>query len=333
MISNHWIDSRKPQWDRLQTLLQQCGNSGISNLNRSELRELGLLYRQVAADLSILRQDRSGANYARHVNELLGRAHSIIYTGRKTSFRSITVFFTDEWPRLVHSLRGYIATTAAIFFLCAMAGALLTIRNTDFALQVLGPTMIDSIDRHEMWTHSIVGMKPMASSSIMTNNLAVCFMTFAMGVTAGLGTIYMIAFNGLLLGVIGAACGTHKMSLDLWSFVVGHGALEIPAILLAGAAGLRIATGILFPGNLTRRESLRVAGSEAVKLEIGTIPLLVVAGLIEGFVSPTSLPVSLKMALGAALFTALMIWVSRGWKSSTVNSSVSLPGTYSTQPQ
>ena len=148
-------------------------------------------------------------------------------------------------------MRPYLAVVASVFVLCGMAGVLLTLRNPDFALQVLGPGMIDSIERHQMWTQSIVGMKPLASGAIMTNNLAVCFMTFAMGVTAGLGTLYMIAFNGLLMGVVGAACGTHGMSLSLWSFVAGHGSLEIPAIFFAGAAGLRLGAGLLFPGNLT----------------------------------------------------------------------------------
>ncbi|MGC2210122.1 MAG: stage II sporulation protein M [Candidatus Korobacteraceae bacterium] len=300
---------RKPHWERLEALVTQCGSGGTAKLGRSDLREFGLLYRQVAADLSILRQDATGTHYARRLNQLLGRAHSIIYTGKKTSLRSILAFFAEDWPALVRKMQPYLAVVASVFVLCGMAGVLLTLRNADFALQVLGPGMMDSIERHQMWTQSIVGMKPLASGAIMTNNLAVCFMTFAMGVTAGLGTLYMIAFNGLLMGVVGAACGTHGMSLSLWSFVAGHGSLEIPAIFFAGAAGLRLGAGLLFPGNLTRRESIRVAGSEAVKLELGTVPLLVVAGLVEGFISPLEINPALKFALGAALFTALLVWV------------------------
>lgn len=334
MISNFWIESRKPQWDRLQALLEQCGNNGVSNLTRVELREFGLLYRQVAADLSILRQDPTGPHYSRYLNQLLGRAHSIIYSGRKTSIRSIFTFFSREWPELMWRMRGYTAVVIAIFFLCGMAGALLTVHNPDFALQVLGPRMIDSIEHHEMWTHSIVAVKPMASSEIMTNNISVCFMTFAMGITAGLGTLFMIAFNGLLMGVVGAACGTHGMSLSLWSFVVGHGSLELPAIFIAGAAGLRLGNGILFPGNLTRREALRVAGTEAVKLELGTVPLLIVAGLIEGFYSPLPIFWGAKFALGIGLFSALLAWVSRGRHTApvaTTSSSASHQGIYSVQ--
>ena len=330
MISNYWIETRKPQWNRLQGLLNQCGNRGIANLSRAELRELGLLYRQVAADLSILRQDPTGANYSRYVNQLLGRTHGIIYSGKKTTLRSLFRFFGNDWPALVWGMRGYLFVAAAVFAITGIFGALLTLGNPDFAMQVLGPGMIDSIERHEMWTHSIVAVKPLASSSITTNNLSVSFLTFAMGVTAGVGTLLLLSFNGLLMGVVAAACGTHGMSLSLWSFVVGHGSLEIPAILIAGAAGLRLGTGVLFPGYLTRRESLRVAGNEAVKMVLGTIPLLIVAGTVEGFISPMAITPALKFALGAALFAGLLAWIARGRPKSS--SSVSLPGTYSAQP-
>jgi len=186
-----------------------------------------------------------------------------------------------------------------------MVGAVLTYQNPDFKVKLLGPNMVETIDRHEMWTHSIVGIKPLASSAIMTNNMSVGFTTFALGITAGLGTIYMMAFNGLLIGVIGMACHLAGMSLQLWSFVAPHGVLELPAIFIAGGSGFRIAQGLLFPGVLPRRDSLAKAGTEAVQLLLGTIPILIVAGTIEAFVSPTALPIPLKFAMAAALFILL----------------------------
>jgi uncharacterized membrane protein SpoIIM required for sporulation len=231
-------------------------------------------------------------------------------------------FLAREWPATFWRFKPYLIISTAVFCACALAGSLLTLKNQDFALQVLGPGMIESIERGQMWTHSIVGIEPVASSTITTNNISVAFTTFAMGVTAGIGTLYMIAFNGLLIGVVGAACGTHGMSLALWSFVVGHGSLEIPAILIAGAAGLRIGTGILFPGNYSRRDSIRIAGREAIKLELGTIPLLMVAGLVEGFISPSSVAIPLKFGLGATLFLLLVVWVMQGRKYVTAGFSL-----------
>src|SRR6202035_4771106 len=103
---------------------------------------------------------------------------------------------------------------------------------------------------------------------------------------------------------VGAATAHAGMALQLWSFVAPHGSLELPAIFTAGGAGLEIARGLLFPGLLPRRESLVRAGGRGARLLLGTIPMLVVAGVIEGFFSPTQAPVAMKFALAAVLFTA-----------------------------
>src|SRR5205823_2386433 len=132
---------------------------------------------------------------------------------------------------------------------------------------------------------------------------------FASGITAGVGTVYMIAFNGLLLGAIGMACAVAGMSVPLWSFVAPHGVLELPAILIAGGAGLRLAQGLLFPGVRPRRQALARAGSEAVMLVLGCLPILIVAGAIEAFVSPTDLAVSLKLTFASALFVLLGVYL------------------------
>ncbi|HEX6880026.1 MAG TPA: stage II sporulation protein M, partial [Terriglobales bacterium] len=192
----------------------------------------------------------------------------------------------------------------------ALIGTILTVTHPDFMRQMLGPKMVETIERREMWTHSIVGMKPVASSSIMTNNIGVAFTTFASGITGGVLTAYLIIFNGLLMGVIGGACWMSGMSLKLWSFVAPHGVLELPAIFIAGGAAFRIAEGLLFPKNLSRKDSIAVAGGEAVRLILGTIPMLFVAGLLEGFFSPSNAPVALKFAVAGLMFSLLVVYLS-----------------------
>src|SRR6185503_6368708 len=119
-------------------------------------------------------------------------------------------------------------------------------------------------------------------------NLSVVAAALATRMLAGLGTVYMMFFNGLLIGVVGTACHRAGMSLSLWSFVAPHGVLELPAIFIAGGAGLMLAKGLLFPGMLPRRDSIAESGGLAIRLFLGVVPMLVVAGLIEGFVSPTA---------------------------------------------
>jgi uncharacterized membrane protein SpoIIM required for sporulation len=131
--------------------------------------------------------------------------------------------------------------------------------------------------------------------------------------------------NGLMMGVVAVACWREGMSLPLWSFVAAHGVLELPAIFIAGGAGLGLAKGFLFPGSLPRRESLVRAGGRSVRLVLGTIPMLLVAGAVEGFVSPTDLPYQLKFLLAGALATLLVLYLMRRPSaSSTLVASASL---------
>jgi uncharacterized membrane protein SpoIIM required for sporulation len=314
VLSNHWIQRRRPYWDRLATLLSQSdasGSGGLARLSRPELRELALLYRQVAADLSVLRKDSTARVYAQHVNELLARAHHIIYSGRKTNAGTLFRFLRDEYPAVFQRQLRFVLVSVAITVAWGIIGAVMTLARPEFMHHFLGPEMIATMERHEMWTKPVVSVKPLASSSIMTNNLSVSFVTFAGGIVFGLGTFLLLAENGLLLGVIGAACHHYDMSLKLWSFVAPHGSLELPAILIAGGAGLRLGYAMLFPGALRWKDSVARGGIEAARLVSGIIPMLVVAGSLEGFFSPTDAPVWLKFTIGGMLFTFLLLWLFR----------------------
>ncbi|HEY2120248.1 MAG TPA: stage II sporulation protein M [Candidatus Acidoferrum sp.] len=308
MISNRWLEKRKPFWARLEQLVERS-RKGVSSLSHSELQELGLLYRQTASDLAAVREDASGRQLSTYLNQLLGRSHNLIYLGHKPKVSGIVRFYGDTYPQIFRETLPQTLLAVAIFVFAGIIAAAVTLHDPAFAYRLLGPRMMETIEQRKMWTESIVTIKPLASSGIMTNNLTVAFTAFALGITAGIGTIWMILTNGLLIGVIGAATWKAGMALQLWSFVAPHGVLELPAIFIAGGAGLEIARGMLFPGMLPRKLSLSQAGSRAAKLLLGTIPLLVVAGLIEGFFSPSSAPIPAKFALAALLFTALILYL------------------------
>jgi uncharacterized membrane protein SpoIIM required for sporulation len=315
MISNRWIEQRKSSWGRLDMLVHQVESSGIRSLSGAELREFGLLYRQVAADLSAVRSDRASGTLEEYLNGLLGRAHNRIYSGRKAGFGSIWRFMARDYPRIFRRMLPYVATAFVIFLVGAALGTLLTLSRPEFMRVMLGPAMLETIDHHQMWTHSIVSMKPQASSAILTNNIGVCFLAFAGGIVAGLGTLLLMFQNGLQVGVISTACSQAHMALDLFSFMAAHGSLELPSIFISGGAGLRLATALLFPGMLSRRDSLARGAKEAVRLLAGVVPLLVVAGILEAFLSPSGEPVGVKFAVGAVLFCALAFWLAEGGRS------------------
>lgn len=311
MISTHWLQQRTPYWKRLDALVDRVQRSGLRTLTPDELRELGQLYRQVASDLATVREDPASLRFEVYLNRLLARAHNTIYSAERASPSAVLSFLGTTFPAAVRAHARHCLLAAALFWAGAIVGALLTSHDPEFSGKLLGPEMIETIRRHEMWTHSIVAIKPYASSAIMTNNMSVAFTTFALGITAGLGTIYMLLFNGLLIGVVGMACGVEGMSLQLWSFIAPHGVLELPAIFIAGGAGLRLAQGVLFPGTWPRRDAIARAGREAVTLVLGCIPILVVAGVIEAFVSPTELPVPLKFTMATATAALFAMYLSR----------------------
>jgi uncharacterized membrane protein SpoIIM required for sporulation len=311
LISARWLEKRRPYWARLEQFVGAKARRSISTLKPNELQELALLYRQTASDLATVREDATSTQLTIYLNQLLGRAHNLIYMGRRAKPTGIWKFYKDTYPAIFRETFADTLTAFIIFLAAGVAAFLVAMADPAFPRFLLGGPMIDTIEHHRMWTQSIVTVKPLASSAILTNNLSVAFSTFALGITAGIGTVYMMLVNGLLIGVVGEACWREGMSLQLWSFVAGHGVLELPAIFIAGGAGMGIARGLLFPGRMPRRASLAIAGARSVRLMLGTIPMLLVAGFIEGFVSPSNIPVAVKFLLSGSLGTLLIIYLAR----------------------
>lgn len=274
------------------------------------------MYRQTAADLSVIREDPASAPLTRRLNDLLGRSHNLVYAGAARSRPSDALgFLVDGFPQVFRRTLPYTLAATALFGTGALVGVFLSAVDPGFERFILRGEMMDTIERREMWTHGILAMKPLASSAIMTNNMAVALGACATGMLAGIGPLYMMLFNGLMIGVVGSACFRSGMSVALWSFVAPHGVLELPAIFIAGGAGLLLGRGILVPGALPRRESIAEAGGEAVRLLLGVVPLLIVAGLIEGFVSPTPMSPAAKFTAAAALLVLFLAYLSRGWRA------------------
>ena len=311
VLSNLWIQKRAPHWERLTALVAQADQTRLHGLSRSELQELALLYRQVASDLSSLRQDRTSAALAGQVNQLLARAHHIIYSSRKSTWRNFFLFLRDGYPRFFRQQSAYVFAALVLMLVGTAIAAAFTAADPRFAAPILGGRIIASIERHRMWTHSVVAVAPQAASGIMTNNISVSFSAFGGGLLFGAGAAYILFFNGLMLGAVAMACQQAGMAIPLWSFVAPHGSLELPAIVIAGAAGLRLGHGMLFPGIYHWRDSVAKAGADAVRLVSGVIPMLVIAGTLEGFFSPSAAPVALKFAVGGGLFILLLIWLFR----------------------
>jgi uncharacterized membrane protein SpoIIM required for sporulation len=310
MNIQRWLARRQPSWKDLDTLLKKAEKQGLKALDANEIRQLASLYRSVSADLARARTNQAGELITQDLQALATRGYSQIYQGsRRQEWQAIGSFYRWGFPAVVQQSRGYIALATGLFLLAGIISWWLAWRDPTFLSLVVPAHLIEQVrDRGELWMGSIVGIEPFASSNIMINNIKVSFAALAGGMTGGLFTAIAMLFNGVLIGSIGALVGQNNLAIPFWAFVFPHGALELPAIFLAGGAGFLLARALLFPGVYRRSDALKLYGTQAAQLVYGIIPMLVIAGIIEGFFSPNpAVPDLVKYVVGIGLFMAL-VW-------------------------
>lgn len=314
MDIQRWIARREPNWKRLDILLAQVEKKGLKSLQASEIRELASLYRSVSADLARARTHQVGSILVQNLQQLTSRGYNQVYQGfRHQEWQAVWEFCRWGFPQVVQRTWGYTAVATAIFWLGALIAWWYAWRDPTFISLLAPDWLIEKVrDQGELWMGSIVGIEPLASSRIMRNNIQVSFGAVAGGITAGLFTVYILAFNGLHFGAIATLVGQHNLAYPFWAFVFPHGSLELPAIFFAGAAGLLIGRAILFPGKYRRRDAIKFYGYQAAQLVFGIVPILIIAGTIEGFFSPSPwVPEPLKYLAGIGLFALLVMYCSR----------------------
>ena len=173
--------------------------------------------------------------------------------------------------------------------------------------------MREAIAAKRLWTQTLTRTAPAASSMIATNNINVSLLTWGLGLSFGIGTLWLLLLNGIMLGAIAAACLRAGLLLALSEFVVAHGSLELPAIWISGGAGLLMARALVFPGRYRRGVELRREARKSVQIMIGIVPILLIAGAVEAFVSPSDVSGVAKALLGLSLALALLGYiVTRG---------------------
>ncbi len=314
MNIQRWVGRRENSWKALDALLQKAERQGIKALNAVEIRQLASLYRSVSADLARARTQQVGDRLIRNLQNLASRGYTQVYQGsRRQEWQAVRQFILWGFPAVVQRSRGYIALATGLFVIAGLIAAWLAWLDPTFLALVVPQGMIEQVrDRGELWMGSIIGIEPFASSSIMINNIRVALAAMAGGITAGLFTTYIMLLNGVLIGTVAVLVGQNNLAFPFWAFVFPHGSLELPAIFLAGGAGFLLARALLFPGRYRRLDAFKLYGVEAAQLLFGIVPLLVMAGVIEGFFSPNpNVPDLVKYLVGTGLFIALIFYLRR----------------------
>lgn len=303
-----FIAERKNNWQRLEELLENLQGNSLRKLTRAEVREFGELYRRAATDLAIARAETRDPKLLNYLNSLVIRAHGKIYRAENQGFDLIWQFFAKDFPNAFRRTWKFSFLAFAVFTFFAVAAFLLCYYDTNFA-DSIGVSQVRYLAQaDEKWWLRLNEANQIGSSQILTNNIRVAFMAFALGAFFCIGTIIILIFNGLHIGgVLGVCYQTNpQFGFDLVTFMVGHGVIELSCIFIAGGAGMMIGYAIINPGDLTRGQALKKAGMEAARIVIGCAILLFIAGIIEGFISPSDLPASVKFGVG--ILTGILMY-------------------------
>ena len=299
-----FVERRTPAWNELDALLSRAGRRGIRALEPAQVEAIGRLYRAVTSDLAYAQGRGFDRRLLFYLNRLVARAHAYVYGGAAVSgWQRIGRFFAHDFPVEFRRSFGYFALCTAITVVAAIISYVL-IRvspGNAYAIlpaQLIPPTIAKSL--HDSNFAFDPSTSPLASSEIITNNIRVAIVAFAGCVTLGALTLYIILFNGLMLGGVGALFTNAGFGADYWATVAPHGVIELTAIQISGAAGLLLSAAILAPGRLRRSDALAAAGKRAGILIAGVCAMLCLAGTIEGFYSPLRLPPLARIAVGVA---------------------------------
>lgn len=320
MDLNEFIDRGRPRWQRLSKLLDRIEREGLKSLTLDEAREFGRLYRAASSDLLWARGRAASAELVESLNDLVARGYAQTYPGKRPRARDAVDFYVAGFPRLVRTeWRAVVA--AYVLFLSGGLFGYVAMHLDPGAAVFLVPDQHQSLDPDERVKREAKNDDGMSanqqtafSSFLFTHNIQVAFLAFALGLTLGIGTVILLFVNGLFLGALAVAYETKGHATWFWAWILPHGVPEISAICLAGAAGLILGRALVAPGSRARADALRVEGRTAVRLVLGTLPIFVVAGVIEGTISQIHeprLPSIVKLLFAAAMAVLLALYLSR----------------------
>lgn len=312
MTQATFVERRGAAWNELDTLLARAGRHGVRSLQREQVEQIGRLYRAATSDLAYAQARGFDARLCTYLNRLVANAHAYVYgSGAVTGRQRVARFFTRDFPAEFRRSFGLIAICSAITIAAAVAAYVLVRVHPAAAYAILPDALIPAQIKKSLHDSNFAfdpQASPLMATQIITNNIRVAAVAFAGCATLGILTVYIILFNGLMLGAVGALFTNAGFGADFWATVAPHGVIELCAIQISGAAGLLISAGILAPGRLRRRDAIVQAGRRAGVLVAGVFAMLCVAGTIEGFYSPLRLPPGPRIAMGAITAIALVLY-------------------------
>lgn len=311
MSETQFIAQNEDRWKKLEAFNQTLQRKGVRALSRIEIRAFAESFRAAAYHLAYAKTHYPNGSCLPYLSHLVGVAHNYYYVRERSQFSAVKDYFMRRFPAACRKVWVYAILSAALF----MAGTSFAYSYVAADIERFPQIFPFDIAFEGVGDGEVVWDYPLMSAVIMTNNIRVSIMALAFGVSAGIGTIWILFYNGLILGALAAffaMTGSHGDMLIFWSLILPHGVPELAAIFLSGACGLMIGKSIIMPGIYSRRDALVKSAREAVELVPGIALILVLAALIEGFFTPLAIPAFFKLIFAFLTFVGLGLYFLKG---------------------
>ncbi|MBA2437665.1 MAG: stage II sporulation protein M, partial [Acidimicrobiia bacterium] len=297
MDLDHFLVTHGPAWERLAELTARA-NRGVRRLDPAELNELVALYQRTSTHLSLARTYARDPGLVARLTGLVASAAAVVYGTRPRTLRAFGRFFTATFPAAVWHLRRFVAVSALLLIVPAVAVGL-WLDTSPSAVDAAAPAAVREAFLEEDF-EAYYSSAPASefAAQVFTNNVRVAVLAFAGGILACLPTAFVLAFNGANVGVAGGLFAAAGESPRFFGLILPHGLLELTAVAIAGAAGLALGWSWLVPGDRSRREALAEEGRRAVVVILGLVAAFLAAGLVEGFVTGRPWPTALRVGIG-----------------------------------
>jgi uncharacterized membrane protein SpoIIM required for sporulation/uncharacterized RDD family membrane protein YckC len=310
---------KRERWDAFERLADRAARRGLDSFASHELPDFAARYREVAADLARARTYRVDPATLSRLERLAAAGHNALYRDERSTWHRLWVVLARECPAAVVQARAYVLLACLTFMVPAAAGFMLLHERPALAAELLPEVMLQRAEAGESrraagqgYVDVAAADRPLMASGIITNNVRVAVACFAGGIFLGVGSLVLLAFNGLSIGAFAGHFANVGLLDYLLNFILGHGALELFAIWVAGAAGFLLGRSVVAPGQLSRADALVVSGRVAVRMLGATTLLLVVAGIVEGFISAGGVGLGARLGASAASLVLLAVYLGNG---------------------
>jgi len=317
MNRERFIRSRRDDWQQFEVLLARLRSTSDTSWTGQQIADLSRLYRSICYDLSLVQSREWGARLEAYLNDLVAQGHNCLYRSPPASAARALEFLIYGFPQLLRSRRTEFAVSAALFAVPLFVSIMIAMIRPDLAATVVGDEAVSNVldmysgDSFGATVNQQAGQRTYMFGFYVRNNTSLAFNAYVSGIFAGIGTCLILLSNGISIGMLTGtvlAAGP-PTSVNYTSFIVTHGAPELTAIVISGAAGLVLAGGIFIPGSRSRMASLRHHGRQSLLLALGAGAMLFIAALLEGYFSARPIHPGFKYAAGAAAWLLVGLWL------------------------